>query len=170
MTNPTNTTPATTTAAAFGFAELPLGYYSAAELAAHWHADKHSCFLMDQVPGGTPEQLALAPGYHPSWATFVPMAQVAALDYAMGEHGGWLQCALLVQHYELGTYSVTWSSHLEGRAPCFVQVLQLGERNAQAVSFTGPAEGGVLTGLLEQLVNGGLWYSADPQYSGLPVE
>ncbi len=125
---------------------------------------------MEEVVPGDYTQYALTSYLPQSWATFVPMAQVAAFDYTQGENAGWLQCALQVQHSELGTYSVVWSSHLEGRAPCFVQVLLLGDRDAQAVTFAGPAEGGVLTGLLEQLVNGGLWLCVDPAYSGLPVD
>jgi hypothetical protein len=131
-------------------------FHPIATVAAAWSGDRNGAFLMefDAAP-------ALWAGYDQGWALFVPAMQVIADCGDDNEIGGWAQYTALVDHEQLGRYVVSWSSHMEGRGPCFVQVLQVGDREAVAVAYPGPAEGAAPTGLLEQLINEGLW-----QYPG----
>lgn len=133
-------------------------FYTLAQAAAAWSEDRNGAFLMSfDAP------TVVDPCVAPVWHLFVPAMQALADCGEDNEYSGHALWCVQAAHPALGRAMVVWASHLEGRGPCTVEVLQLlqGKREVSC----GPAEGGTPGPVLAQYMAEGLW-----QYAGNPAE
>jgi len=120
------------------------------QAAAAHSEDQHSAFGI--------EQGAVWPGINPAWAPFIKAMQVAGSELGeSGDYNGWLVYTVTLDSDSQGPHMVSWSSHLEGRGPCYVKVMPLSNAATLGSSYHGPLMGGAPDPALLALLEQALW-------------
>lgn len=137
-------------------------FYNIATAAASWSEDRNGSFLISWDHPGQVD-----PEVNTAWHNFVLAMQALGDCGEDNEVGGHLYWFVQADHPELGRAVVAWSSHVEGRGPCNVEVVPL--FSTQREVCPGPCSADQPGALLAEYIANGTWqYTGDPAAVGLP--